>query len=174
MTEFHAGNVQKSINDCFDSFGRASAANDWGAAEKALLKLMQQASIVMRESVAIRIEADSLAAELLAYRPTRSDRPAAPLIDGYNYVFTGKQPWVCAAKELRKTVYINAGAGYTQEYFIPERKTLCGRATSYPVSERFESGGWPRRHELCPDCTALLGKAGLLGIDAVTEREGGE
>ena len=82
---------------------------------------------------------------------------------GYVYVFTAKFPWVCAAVELRQKVLVRViGSEYLQDHYVPDRKTICGKATSFPVTERFESGGWPRLHELCPECTKALVAKGLI------------
>jgi len=136
---------------------------------KLWLKMLHRIEIVIGESIASRAECDSLTAELSTYRPTKADRPAAPALDDYTWVTTGKAPWICAAKTLRQTIWISTlfGGGYHQEHYTNDRKTLCGAAALYPVNERFTSGGWPRLHELCPDCTRGLVDLGLLGQTAV-------
>lgn len=158
MTPFHADNLYRHLREYVDVIDKAEASNDWKAVQELFRKLCGTVDVVIREARSATDEADKLAAEPLVYRPTRTDRPAAPLLDGYVYVYTGKVPWVCAAKELREQVWINTGAGYFQEHCAPERKTVCGKAVSYPVSERYTSGGWPRVRELCPECTVVLAK----------------
>lgn len=167
MTELHTDNLGRRLGECQESFDRATAANDWPAAERVLRELFRWTNHVVGEARAARIEADALATELQLYRPTRADLPPAPLLPGYCYVFTAKFPWVCAAVERREVVYIapGVGGGYYQTHYAPEKKTLCGKATTYPVSERFTSGGWPRLHELCPECTKRLVIVGVLKAD---------
>jgi hypothetical protein len=176
VTELHADNLNRHLNELSSAFERAVEFGDRDAARSLWLKLLHGADTVIREARAARIEADALEAELLTYRPARSDRPPAPPLDGYAYVFTAKVPWVCAAVELRQLVYIPAifGGGYHQEHYAPERKTVCGKVVSFPVSERFTSGGWPRLHELCPDCTkSLAAKMVLSPVSASASTGGG-
>lgn len=160
MTNDHKLRFQASINKNAAFFDAAKSTNDWPSANRAFLSMLHDLDIAIRIAVGARIEADALAAELLVYRPERSDRPAAPLLKDYVYVFTAKASWVCAAVELRKTIIVPAGlgGGYPQDHFVPEKKTLCGKKVNHPVSERFTSGGWPRLHELCPECTVILGQ----------------
>jgi hypothetical protein len=134
------------------------------------LDLLAAYSTVIREARSASVENDALSAELKVYRPTRTGRPAAPFLERHIYVFTARSPWVCAAVELRQTIQIPPifGGGYYQEHYVPEKKTVCGKTTSYPVSERFTSGGWPRLHELCPECTTALVKAGAFPVEPIT------
>ena len=159
MREDHAKRVQESISEHARSFDAAVNSGDLVAVKKEWLALLRINGQVMSDAIAARLEADSLGVELRVYRPTRSDFPAAPILDGYVYVHTAKFPWVCAAVEIVERVSIPGLAGvigYSQEHSTPERKTICGKATTFPVSERFGWGGWPLQKELCPDCTKLL------------------
>jgi hypothetical protein len=174
VTELHADNLSRHLHELSLSFERAVESGDKAEARRRWLELIHGADTVIREARAARIEADALESELLTYRPARSDRPPAPPLAGYVYVFTAKVPWVCAAIEVRQLVYVPAlfGGGYEQEHYAPERKTVCGKVVAYPVSERFTSGGWPRLHELCPDCTRALAAKGVLG-QALAATDGG-
>lgn len=165
MTQFHAGNLQDSIREAHEGFNQSVATGDWQSAERSWRTLSRLADTCIQEARNARIEVDALAAELLVYRPVRSGRPPAPQIAGYVYVFTAKFPWVCAAVELHKKVLVRGiGSDYLQDHYVPERKTVCGKVTAFPVTERFESGGWPRMHELCPECTKELIVKGLIFI----------
>lgn len=163
MTEGHARRTRESMAEHHGAFHAAIERGDKDAALRAWRHLARIADSVVSESERARIEADALAAELEAYRPVRSDRPAAPVLPDHEYVFTASFPWVCAAGVRRATVFIQAGPGYCQECQTPEKATLCGKKTAFPVSERFTSGGWPRMHELCPDCLRKLDEMGLIG-----------
>lgn len=163
MTKGHAQRTRESMAEHHAAFRAAIERGDKDAALKAWGHLARIADGVASESERSRIEADALAAELEMYRAVRSDRPAAPNLPDHEYVFTASFPWVCAAGVRREMVYIRAGAGYHQECQTPEKTTLCGKKTAFPVSERFTSGGWPRMHELCPDCLRKLDGLGLLG-----------
>lgn len=159
MREDHATRVRIRISEHHNSFFEAIRTNDSARARKDWLALMRITDQAIRDSIAARIEADALATELKFYRPTRDDEPPAPVLDGYVYVFTAHQPWVCASVEVVEMVSIPGLAavlGYTQEHSTWEEKTVCGRKAFYPVSERFTSGGWPRLRELCPECTRKL------------------
>lgn len=159
MKEDHAARVRLRIGEHHQSFFEAIRTNDSARARKEWLRLMAITDQAIRDSVAARIEADSLATELQAYRPTRDQEPAAPVLDGYVYVKTANFPWVCASVEVVEMVAIPGLAavmGYTQEHSTWEEKTVCGKKAFYPVIERFTSGGWPRLRELCPDCTRKL------------------
>lgn len=165
MSETRETRIRARISEIAKAFDLAKLAGDWNAAHKLQLNLYRLLDHEIREHLGARIEAESLAAELLVYRPTRSGRPPAPPLRGHAYVHTASFPWVCAAVERREVVSIAGigwGDGYTQECYTPERKTICGKKTTFPVNEWFPSGGWPRLHELCPDCTGILAKSGLL------------
>lgn len=164
MTELHATNLRDHIAQLNETFYAAVAAGDREQVETVWRRLLAATDGAIRCSRDARAEADALATELLLYRPTRHEQPPAPPLGDYCYVFTAKAPWVCAAVELRKVVTVQVGLGcsYSQDHYVPERHTLCGRVVTYPVSERFTSGGWPRLRELCPDCTAQLAALGLL------------
>lgn len=169
MTEGHAERLALSLREYSEAFDRAEQASDWDAARKVWYALRRGTNTAISEARGARIEADALAAELLVYRPTRAEKPAAPLLPEYCYVFTANFPWVCAAKVRRDTVLIQGLAlcpAYAQEHYTPEKTTACGKKTSFPVSERFTSGGWPRLHELCPDCVRALGEAFQQAIAA--------
>ena len=164
MTEFYADNLSKRMTELSADFDAAMGYGDWVTAKKLWLELLFWGSTVIREALGDRAEADALSAELKVYRPTRAGLPPAPFLKKYAYVFTGKSPWVCAAVEVREVIQIpgmSGMPGYSQEHYTTERKTVCGKVVSYPVKERFVSGGWPRLHELCPECTKLLVKAGI-------------
>lgn len=163
MTADHAARHQASVHEKSEAFDDAATRGDWKAAKALWLKLLFAMDVAVGESRAGRIEADALATELLTYRPTRHEKPPAPPLNGYVYVFTAKAPWVCAAVELRTILRIVplSGLPYFQDHYVPEKKTLCGKAATFPVMERFTSGGWPRLHELCPDCTAKLVQLGF-------------
>ncbi|MHC5543291.1 hypothetical protein ACYOEI_34140 [Singulisphaera rosea] len=154
MTELHAKNVRAGILETSKLFDRAVAGGNWKIAEECMRGMIRMADNAIRESIGARHEADSLEAELTTYRPRRSDQPAAPRLQDYFYVFTARFPWVCASKAHRRELYI--GPGYTQEFWTHDKKTVCGKPVSFSVSERFESGGWPRMHELCSECVELL------------------
>lgn len=159
MREDHAARVRVSIGEHHDSFFEALGKSDFARAKKEWLHLMRITDQAIRDSVAARIEADSLATELQVYRPTRDQEPVAPVLDGYVYVHTATLPWVCASVEIVEMVHVPGVAGvigYTQEHSTWQEKTVCGKKAFYPVSERFPSGGWPRLREMCPDCTRLL------------------
>lgn len=169
MREDHAKRVRDNIRELGERFAEAVGVPE--DARKIWLKILFVADSAIAEAAGARIEADTLATELQLYRPTRDRQTAAPLIDGICYVFTGKA-WVCAAAEHRKTVVHQACYGaYSQEHYVPDRKTVCGQKTAYPVNERFASGGWPRLRELCPDCVRLLLDAGRFPADAVKKSE---
>ena len=157
MTELHADNLSKRMCELGQQFDRCVESGDRTGLREAWRHLLHCTDTVIRESRGARIEADALAAELSLYRPTRLEKPVAPEIPGHVYVFTARA-WVCAAVELHVKVQIAAvhGGGYLQDHYVPEKKTLCGKATTYPVTERFTSGGWPRLHELCPECVRKL------------------
>lgn len=160
--------IRARLSEIAKAFDAAKNSDDWASAHKLQLELYRLLDHEIREHLGARIEAEALATELLVYRPTRGGKPPAPPLEGYAYVHTAKWPWVCVAVELRQVVAIpgiGMTLGYTQEHYVPERKTICGKQTAYPVSERFPSGGWPRLHELCPDCTQILAKRGLLATD---------
>lgn len=158
MRDDHAKRVRDRIVEIARSFDAARSDGDWEAAHGAWLELLFVADAAIGEARGARIEADSLATELESYRPTRSQRPAAPRMEEYAYVHTARFPWVCAAKVVRKSIHVDAGfgAGYVQEFWVPVRKTVCGKSVTFEVSERFGTGGWPRMHELCSDCARLL------------------
>lgn len=162
MTEGHAARTRQSMAEHHAVFHAALDRGDKDASLRAWRHLARIADSVVSDAVAARIEADSLAAELETYRPTRSAKPAAPVLDDHEYVHTANFPWVCAAGVRRESVWIDAGAGYFQKCQTPEKVTLCGRKTTFPVNERFASGGWPRMHELCPDCLRRMDAMGLL------------
>jgi hypothetical protein len=172
MRELHATNLQRRMNEHFDLFQKAAAADHWPTARKAFLQLMSCASVVMSESKESRIEADALASELSVFRKTRLEEPAAPPLDNFDYVFVTKTPWVCVAKALRKTVVISVSAvqSYQQQHWTTDTKTECGKKVAYPVRERFSSGGWPRLHELCPECTGILITRGLFPESLFTDQ----
>jgi hypothetical protein len=155
MQEDHAGRVRERIAEihqaCIDSIQRHDATG----LEKAMRKLWQITDQAIRDSIDWRIQAESLESELLTYRPRLVDRPAAPRLRGHFYVYTAKFPWVCAAVAHREKFY-HALLRQEQEYYIWDKKTLCGKASMFSVEDRFTSGGWPRRHELCRACVELL------------------
>lgn len=159
MREDHAARVRQRVGEHHDSFFKALESGDLKAARKEWLHLMRITDQVISDSIAARIEADTLSTELKVYRPTRDDEPPAPILDGYVYVHTAKFPWVCASVEVVEMVSIHGLAGvlgYRQEHSTWEEKTVCGKKAFYPVNERFASGGWPRLRELCPECTRKL------------------
>lgn len=161
MTELHAENLRKSVSETIAAFESAKAAGSWDIAEKCLRALCFWADTAIGVSRRTAQEADALAAELQLYRPTRDQRPPAPLLPGYCYVESGQYAWACVAVEHRQVV-VNTEWHYTQEHYAPDKKTLCGRKNHFPINERFESGGWPRLHELCPKCAEILLARGLL------------
>lgn len=150
---------------------RLSEINSGPRDDRAWRELIFMVDSQVRERHRAEVENDALSAELQLYRPRRCDKPAAPLIAEHCYVFTAKQPFVCAAKEIRKVFQHEAWKawGYLQESYTPDQKTICGRQTNYPVSERFTSGGWPRLHELCPDCVKLLTDKGLFDVERLRQ-----
>lgn len=158
MLEDHAKRVREQIGEAARQFHTAQDNGDSRSATKQFLKLLRITDQAISDSIAARIEAISLATELKVYRPTRSDEPPAPLLDGYVYVHTARFPWVCASVEIVEMVHIPGLGfrGYRQEHATWEEITVCGKKAFYPVSERFPSGGWPRLRELCPACTKLL------------------
>ena len=163
MTHDHAERARKSITNDSKLFDRVCEAKDWEGAEKLWQRLLASANMAIREAVAASTEADALATELLVYRPVRTGLPAAPALDGFVYVFTAKTPWVCVAKNVRKRMAVNPEFNLWQEFYIHEQTTVCGKLVTFPVRERFTSGGWPRLHELCPECVIYLKKAaGML------------
>lgn len=153
----------QSMSSNNQQFYAALDSGDQDGMAKAFRVVLFMVDGLIRERSRAESEVDALAAELLLYRPRRDQRPAAPLIAGYCYVSSGSAPWVCTAVERREVVSYHewSAIGLTQEHYVPERKTLCGAKTAFPISERFTSGGWPRVHELCPRCVVVLVGKGL-------------
>jgi hypothetical protein len=166
MTELHADNLSNRLGEYVAAFDRAKQSGDWAAAEKLWRLVFVAIDTVIRESRGSRMEADALACELAVYRPTRAEQPPAPSIDGYVYVFTAKTPWVCAAVERREKVLVPTliGPGYLQDHYTSERDTVCKKKVTFPVHERFASGGWPRLRELCPECVKMLAERKLINV----------
>lgn len=162
MTALHADNLSASIRERTEAFEAAQRAGDWTTAWGLWLKMLHHADTVISESRAARIEAEAIATELQRFRPHRADIEPAPEVPGHVYVFTASVPWACVAVELRQVVTHQACHGaYQQEHYVPERKTVCGKKTAFPVNERFASGGWPRLCEVCPECFKALVAAHL-------------
>jgi hypothetical protein len=138
------------------------SAKEMGDAFRHVTQMLSE-QIAERHRVAI--ENDALATELSLYRPTRSQRSAAPKLPDYCYVTSGNSVWVCIAREIRHTSKIS---GIEQEHYMPDSTTVCGRKTGYPIHERFTSGGWPRRHELCVDCCKKLAEHNIYFLKEIT------
>ena len=128
----------------------------------------QMLSEQIAERHRVSIENDALAAELSLYRPTRAQKPAAPMLPNHCYVTGGNSVWVCIAREIKHTSKI---AGIDQEHYMPDSTTVCGRKTGYPIHERFTSGGWPRRHELCADCCKKLAEQDIYFLKEITGKQ---
>lgn len=158
VAERHARGEAK-ISQLWDDHKAAVACGDLKAAERAFHELRLHSLWSLAEMRTASIEADTLAVELSLYRPTRASEKAAPIVPDHCYVTTSG-PWVCVAREIVKTAvykgFFTSQGSFTQEHCVPDVKTLCGKKNVYPVSERFESGGWPRLRELCPECCGII------------------
>jgi hypothetical protein len=166
MTELYAKNLRGRILEIATVFDSAKLSADFKTAHAAWLKLLTIADTAISEARGARIEAESLATELLTYRLTRLGEPAAPRLKDYAYVHTSNFPWVCAAKWRRKTIRLDVGfcSPQEQEFYVPEQKTVCGKSKTFEVRDRFGTGGWPRFHELCPDCVRGLVERDLIAV----------
>ena len=158
--------LMESFVCLFAKFEQAKAAGDWDAAYRVMLAMLRDHGAAVDRIREAMLEADALDVELRLYRPTRGMEPPAPLLHDYDYVVTNHSGFFCAAKRIRKTARIEGFAfNYIQEHWVPDRKSLCGQKTHYPVRERFTSGGWPRLRELCVECTSKLVEQGLITND---------
>ena len=166
MTEFHAKNLQAKLTELSVDFYRHIESGDLKKTEKCWNELARILNTAISEARASRIECDAYEAKVLLYEPTKTDRPPAPIIKEHTYVKTSG-PWICAAKEIRKTIshgYFDSGGAIIQEYFVPDAKTVCGKKVLYPINERYTSPSWARFHELCPDCVERLLDSKLIEL----------